>query len=296
MAEALGLQKEQLFVQGHRACAGCGAAIALHLITDALGKDCIIVNATGCMEIVSSPFPQSSWAVPYIHVAFENTPAVASGIVHALHAKGNEHTKVVVIAGDGATYDIGFGALSGMLERNEDVLYICYDNEAYMNTGIQRSSATPFGASTTTSTVGKAIRGKQELKKPIVEICAAHKIPYAASTSIAFPFDVYNKIQKALSFKGSKFLVIHAPCVPGWGYDTSKTIQMAKMAVESGVWKMVEYEQGKWKITQKPKFTPVKDYLKAQKRFKHLTDPEFAIIEREIKEEYGQLEKMEKCL
>jgi len=277
---------ENLFTQGHTACAGCGMAIVVRHILDVMGKDTIVVNATGCLEIVSSAYPRSAWEVPYIHCLFENAASVASGVVHCLRAKGNDHTKVLVIGGDGASYDIGFGILSGALERNEDILYICYDNEAYMNTGVQRSGATPYLASTTTSPAGTKRHGKQQFKKPLVEIAAAHKIPYAASASVGYLQDMKNKVQKAKDMKGARFITIFSPCVPGWGYDSSKTIEIAKLAVDTGMWKLFEIENGVRKDTFKPaKLKPVSEYLKMQKRFKHLTKEEIAKIQRMIDEQ-----------
>ena len=278
---------KHLFVSGHTACAGCGMAIIVRHVIDTLGKDVIVVNATGCLEIVSSAYPRSAWEVPYIHCLFENAPSVASGISRALKAQGNDHTKVVVFAGDGATYDIGFGALSGMLERNEDVLYICYDNEAYMNTGVQRSSATPVGAATTTSPAGTKIHGKRQPKKPIVQIAADHGIPYAASATAAHLVDLKNKVKKAKAVKGSAFIAIHSPCVPGWGYDPALTVDLSKKVVMSGLWKLFEIENGEFKLNLKPeKRIPVAEYFKPQKRFKHLTGEEIAEIQKDVDKDW----------
>jgi pyruvate ferredoxin oxidoreductase beta subunit len=287
----MGMSKH-LFVSGHTACAGCGMTIIVRNVIDALGKDVIVVNATGCLEIVSSAYPRSAWEVPYIHCLFENAPSVATGIVHALRAQGNDHTKVVVFAGDGSTYDIGIGALSGMLERNEDVLYICYDNEAYMNTGNQRSSATPFGAATTTSPAGSEIHGKQQFKKPITEIAASHGIKYAASSGVSYLADLKNKVKKAAAIKGAAFISVHSPCVPGWGYDPALTVDLGKKVVMSGLWKLFEIENGKFKFNFKPeKRIPVAEYFKPQKRFKHLTDEEIANIQKIVDEEWEELER-----
>ncbi|MFH1285701.1 MAG: pyruvate synthase subunit PorB [Candidatus Micrarchaeota archaeon] len=296
MIESKFTHEKELFSPGHSACAGCGVTISFRNILRALGKDIIIVNATGCSEIFSTCYPKSAWRVPYIHSLFENVPAVASGVVRALRAKGNEHTQVVCIAGDGATYDIGFGALSGMLERNEDVLYICYDNEAYMNTGVQRSSSTPFGASTTTSPAGKKIHGKQQTKKPIVEIAAAHGIPYAASASIANLPDLANKLKKAVSIRGARFLSVHTPCVPGWGYSSEKTVALSKLAVETGAWVLFEIENGKFKLNANPaKRKPLAEYLTFQKRFKHLSQEEIAQMQKQLDAKWETLAKWEKC-
>lgn len=280
----MGMSKN-LFAPGHTACAGCGMAITVRNVLEAIGKDIIVVNSTGCLEIVSSAFPRSAFEVPYIHCVFENAPSVAAGISHCLRANGNDHTTVLVLAGDGATYDIGFGALSGMLERNDDVLYICYDNEAYMNTGYQRSSATPLHASTTTSPTGSKIHGKAQIKKPIVDIAAAHKIPYAASGCVSYIEDMKVKVKKAKEMKGARFMSILSPCVPGWGYDPSKTIELGRLAVETGLWKLFEVENGVKKSTFKPKeLKPVKEYFKHQKRFKHLTEEDIAEVQSIVDE------------
>jgi len=282
--------EDWLLAQGHTACAGCGSAIAIKLALDALGKDIMVVNATGCSEIYTTPYPRSAFRVPYIHSLFENVPAVASGIAKALEVQGNDHTKVVCIAGDGSTYDIGFGSLSGMFERNDNVLYICYDNEAYMNTGVQRSSATPLLANTTTSQVGKKIHGKEQIKKPIVDIAAAHRIPYAASTSIGYHADLQRKVKKAAQIKGARFINIHQPCTLGWRYESQLTVQIARMAVECGLWKMYEVEDFGKKVTvnMQPKFTPVAEYLKLQRRFRHLTDTEIQEIQKRVNEEWSK--------
>lgn len=284
----------ELFVSGHTACAGCGITIAVRNILKTLGKDVIVVNPTGCLEIFSSQYPTSAWNVPYIHPLFENAAPVSAGIVEALRAKGNSHTKVVVIGGDGSLYDIGFGHLSGALERGHDVLYIVTDNEAYMNTGIQRSGATPFMAKTTTSQVGKIIRGKLQQKKPLTEIVAAHRIAYAAQTSIAYMKDLENKVKKAAAIKGPTFINVLTPCVPGWGYEPSKTVELAKLAVETSIWPVYEIENGVLNINIKPNPRKhVREYLKTQKRFKHLTEKEMDGIEELVKKEWERILKIE---
>tara|TARA_Y100000310_G_scaffold344714_1_gene458988 strand:+ start:1248 stop:2156 length:909 start_codon:yes stop_codon:yes gene_type:complete len=280
-----GLEHNYLLAPGHTACAGCPMPVIIRHVLDVLGKDTIVVNATSCSEIISSQYPRSAFKTPYIHSLFENTPAVATGVVRALRAMGNDHTQVVIIAGDGATYDIGFGAMSGAMERNEDIIYICYDNEAYMNTGVQRSSATPPLAKTTTSPVGSKIHGKVMPKKPIVEICAAHGIPYSASASIAYLPDFKAKLEKAKAMKGFRFIDVISPCVPGWGYDPAISIELSRLAVETGMWELFEIENGKRKDTFKPgQLKPVGLYLKPQKRFKHLSDAEIAGIQKGILE------------
>ena len=244
----MGLPEEEYFSYGHRACAGCGPAIALRLITKAAGKNSILVEPTGCMEVVSTPYPETAWRLPWIHGAFENAAAIASGISEALKFKGREDIKVVVIAGDGATYDIGFGHLSGAFERGHDFTYICYDNEAYMNTGIQRSGSTPYAASTTTSPSGKLSIGKEEWKKDLIHVLAAHGSPYLASASIAYPTDAFRKIKKAIETKGPTFVNLLSPCPTGWRFPTSKTIEIARLAVETGVAPLYEIINGKHQI------------------------------------------------
>jgi pyruvate ferredoxin oxidoreductase beta subunit len=260
---------------GHRACLGCGEALAARLVTEAAGPDVMLANATGCLEIFTTPWPESAWRVPWVHSLFENAAAVAAGMEAALKAQG-KRTKVIAMGGDGGTFDIGFQALSGMLERGHNVLYVCYDNEAYMNTGIQRSSSTPHSAVTTTSPAGKERMGKRHLKKDIVSIIAAHHIPYAATASVAYPSDVRKKVRRAMAIDGPTFLQIHSPCPLGWGHDGSVTIEIARLAVETGLFPVIELERGSlagvMPIRDK---RPVVDYLKAQQRFRHLFVDEY---------------------
>jgi len=271
--------KDHLFVSGHTACSGCGQAIAARLVVDSLGKDTIVCNATGCLEVFSSKCPQSSWRIPWIHSLFENAAAVASGIEAALRYLGKEHIEVCAFAGDGGTSDIGLQALSGMLERGHNVLFCCFDNEAYMNTGIQRSGLTPYEASTTTSPAGKIWQGNWRPKKPVVEICAAHFIPYAASASVGFPQDLQRKVKKAASISGPKYIQIHCPCPLGWGFDSSLTLEIAKNAVLSGLYPLVEYEYGKLTKVFKISRKPVIEYIKPQRRFRHLLKDEKVLKE-----------------
>ena len=278
------MNKESLLAPGHRACAGCGPAIAIRQLLEAAGKNTIIVEATGCMEVTTTPYPQTAWKVPWLHVAFENAAAAASGVEAAYKAmisKGlipkDKMPNIIALAGDGGTFDIGIQALSGMLERGHKVLYVCYDNEAYMNTGIQRSSATPLGAATTTSPAGKVIPGKMTRKKPIAMIAAAHDIPYVATASIAYPADFKNKVKKALSVDGPSFIHVFAPCPTGWRFGTEQTVELARLAVETGVFVLYEITQEnplKPIITKKLKQRkPVEEYLKIQGRFRHLFKP-----------------------
>jgi pyruvate ferredoxin oxidoreductase beta subunit len=273
--------QENCYVSGHTACAGCGQSMAVRIVMNTAGKDTIASNATGCLEVFSSKAPESAFGVPWIHSLFENSAAVASGVETALvHQGKKEGINVIAQAGDGGTADIGLQALSGMLERGHDVLFVCYDNEAYMNTGIQRSGSTPFSASTTTSPSGKYSTGNPRPKKPMVEICAAHHIPYSATSSIANPKDIEIKVKKALKIKGPKYLQIHVPCPLGWRSDPSQSIDVAKKAVETGLYPIVEYEYGKLTKTRKissPK--PVSEYLKLQGRFRHLLKDAKALAE-----------------
>ncbi len=255
---------------GHRACLGCGQAIAVRLVTEATGPDIMVANATGCLEIFTTPWPESAWRIPWFHSLFENTGALASGMEAALKAQG-KHTKVVAFAGDGGTFDIGFQALSGMLERGHNVLYVCFDNEAYMNTGIQRSSSTPHAAMTTTSPPGKARMGKRHLKKDIISIVAAHHIPYAATASVAYPSDIRKKVRRALAVEGPTFLQIHSPCPLGWGHEGDQSIAVGRLAVQSGLFPLIELERGALTGAMPIReVKPVAEYLKAQQRFRHL--------------------------
>ena len=263
--------QNHLFVPGHRMCPGCAAPIAVRAILQATGSNVILVSPTGCLEVCTSPYPYSAWGVPWVHSLFENAPAVACGVEAALRAKGKQDTPVVVIGGDGSTYDIGMGAFSGMLERGHNILYICYDNEAYMNTGMQRSGATPYLARTTTTPVRKAGFGKVRPKKNLVAIALAHDIPYAATASIAFPRDITRKVERALQIEGPKFIDIHAPCPVGWEFDTSLSVEVARLGVRTGLIPL--YEAGS-AVSFKPRPIknpePVEKYLRLQGRFKHL--------------------------
>jgi len=255
---------------GHRACLGCGEALAARLVTEAVGPDVMAANATGCLEIFTTPWPESAWRIPWVHSLFENASAVASGMEAALKAQGRS-TKVLAFGGDGGTFDIGFQSLSGMLERGHNVLYVCFDNEAYMNTGIQRSSSTPHAAMTTTSPPGKERMGKRHLKKDIVSIVAAHHIPYAATTSVAYPSDIRKKVRRALAIEGPTFLQIHCPCPLGWGYEGDESIHVARLAVQTGLYPIIELERGGIASTMPLRhIRPVIDYLKIQQRFRHL--------------------------
>ncbi len=265
--------EKHLLLAGHTACSGCGEAMGARLVLDAAGPDIITTDATGCLEVFTTRWPQSAWNVPFIHSLFENSAAVASGIEAGLKALGREdEAKVIAQGGDGGTADIGLQCLSGMLERGHDVLYVCYDNEAYMNTGVQRSGLTPFNSDTRTSPSGKASWGNPLHKKDMPGIVAAHGTPYVATASIAYPKDVQRKVKKALSIKGPKYLQIHVPCPPGWKSNPAMTVKVAKLAVETGLYPIFEMENGViTKVKKIPKTRkPVTEYLKVQGRFKHL--------------------------
>ena len=288
--------KKEYFAPGHRACQGCAEALAVRMVAKALGNNVVVASATGCMEIISSPLPFTNWRVPWIHVAFENAAAVASGAeagTKALIRKGKLPDKGTVflgMGGDGGTSDIGLQALSGALERGHDFVYVCYDNEAYMNTGIQRSSATPFGASTTTSPAGKVKPGQMTWKKNMPEIAAAHNIPYVATACASYPFDLLRKVEKAAKKKGPAYVHILAVCPTGWRMPPDKAIWIGRLAVESGVFPLYEVEDGKYRITyETPELKPVIDYLKPQGRFRHLTPDLISQIQERVTADYNKL-------
>ncbi len=265
-------KKCELFDCGHRACGGCGAALATRLMLKAAGTNVIVVSSTGCLEVFSTPYPETAWRVPWIHSLFENNSAVASGIVSSLKKQGRSE-KVIAIGGDGATFDIGVLCLSGAFERGTDFTYICYDNEAYMNTGIQRSGATPFDASTTTSPAGRCSSGNPRPKKDLPAILAAHGAPYVATASIAYPMDLMQKVEKAIATEGPTYVQVHAPCCTGWGFEGAKTMEIGKLALDTGLF--VSYEMTDGQVTKVKKVVrkPVETYLQAQKRFRHLFKP-----------------------
>jgi pyruvate ferredoxin oxidoreductase beta subunit len=291
------LPKDEPFAPGHRACIGCGEVLAVRLVCKALGRRIIVSNATGCMEIVSSPYPTTSWRVPWMHTLFENTAATASGMeagLKALNRKGKKVStaKVVAMAGDGGTSDIGLQALSGALERGHNFLFVCYDNEAYMNTGIQRSSATPFGASTTTSPSGKLSIGQTTRKKNLPAIAVAHRIPYVATACPSYPFDLIEKVNKAVAIEGPAYLHVLSPCPTGWRHPTDLAVRMGRLAVETGVFPLYEVEDGKYKLNfDFPKLRPVIDYLKPQGRFRHLPAEEVERIQEQVNADYQELRK-----
>ena len=266
------MAKFHLMAPGHTACAGCGQAMAARLVIDAAGENTIIVNNTGCLEVFSSKAPETAWEVPWIHSLFENAAAVASGIESALKFLGKkEGINIIAQGGDGSTADIGFGALSGMFERGHDILYVCYDNEAYMNTGVQRSGLTPFDANTTTSPPGKESFGNWRPKKDLISIAVAHNIPYVASASTGYPLDIQKKVKKAFTVKGPKYIQIFVPCPLGWRHEPVLTPTVSKLVVETGLFPLVEYVNGELTSAKKIKdIKPVEEYLKLQRRFAHL--------------------------
>ena len=277
-------ERPSRFTSGHRMCAGCGAPPVTRMILRALKPEdhAVIANATGCMEVSSFIYPYTSWTDSYIHTAFECAAATLSGAEAAyksMKKQGklpqDEHTKFIAFGGDGGTYDIGLQSLSGAMERGHDMTYVCYDNGAYMNTGIQRSSATPRFADTTTSPAGTVIPGKMQSRKDLTEIMEAHHLPYVAQTAAYMNFkDLYEKAEKAIYTEGPTFLNVLSPCPRGWGYPTEDLMTINKLAIETCYWPLYEVENGKYKITYKPaKKLPIEEFLKPQKRFKHMFKP-----------------------
>ncbi len=292
------IPREEYFAAGHRGCQGCGLALAVRLALKAAGPDVIVVTATGCLEIITTPLPYTAWGVPWIHVAFENTAATASGIEAALKVlrrKGripDRKVRVLAFAGDGGTADIGLQALSGALERGHDLTYICLDNEAYMNTGVQRSGATPFGASTTTSPAGRRSIGQQTWKKPMPAIAAAHNIPYVATANPSYPFDFIQKVRRAMDTEGPAYIHAYSACPTGWRSATDLSIHIGRLATETGVFPLYEVVRGRHILNYDPPvLQPLKEYLRLQPRFRHLTDDDIARIEARVWREYEALKR-----
>jgi len=293
------VDKAENFTSGHRACQGCAEALAVRLVLKALGRDTIVAMSTGCMEIISSPLPLTSWKVPWIHNAFENSAAVISGCesgMKAMMRKGKlpvRKINFVAMGGDGATADIGMGALSGALERGHDMVYVCYDNEAYMNTGIQRSSSTPYGASTTTSPAGKRSIGQSTQKKNMARIAAAHNIPYVATACSSFPFDLMEKVKRASEMTGPAYVHILSVCPTGWRIQPQDAIKYGRLAVDSCVFPLYEVVHGKYRLTYRPQhIIPVKEYLGGQGRFRHLTDKEIEQIQATVNMDFDKIVKL----
>jgi pyruvate ferredoxin oxidoreductase beta subunit len=290
------MSKFEGIAHGHRACQGCAEVLALRHVLKATGKRVIVANATGCMEIISSPLPLTSWRIPWIHTAFENAAAVASGVecgLKVLMRKGRipeSKIKAIGMAGDGGTADIGIQALSGAMERGHDMLYVCFDNEAYMNTGIQRSSTTPYGASTTTSAAGTKSIGQTTWKKNMAEIMVAHGIPYVATACSSFLFDLETKVKKAMNTKGPTYLHVLSVCPTGWRTPAEKAITYGRLAVDTGSFPLYEVENGTYRITYEPPVKlPVREYLKGQGRFRHLADGDIEEIQRRTDAELEKL-------
>ncbi len=288
---------------GHRACAGCPFPSIVRMVLGSSDYPVVVANATGCMEVVTTIFPYTAWSVPWIHSAFENAGATVSGVESAFKAlkrKGvipkDKKINFIAFGGDGGTYDIGFQSLSGAIERGHNFLYVLYDNQAYMNTGVQRSSATPYGAHTTTSPAGKKIPGKMQHRKDITEIIAAHGIPYVAQASPSHWADLVKKVRRALEIEGPKFIAVISPCVPGWGYDESESIELTRLAVETCFWPLYEVDHGVYKVSYRPREKlPVKVWLEKQARFKHLLDKSEIIdeIQKKVDEKWERLLRLD---
>jgi len=279
----------EIMGSGHVACPGCGATLSMRHVIKVLGRRTVVVIPACCWSVIDGPSPYSVMGVPVFHTAFETAAVTAAGVKAGLEAQGQKDITVLAWAGDGGTFDIGFQALSGAAERNDDILYITYDNEAYMNTGIQRSSATPWGAWTTTTPVRHP---KDRPKKDIVDVLAAHQIPYIATASVAYPDDLVAKIKKAKEIRGMRFIHLLSPCPPGWKSDPAESISISRLAVESRVFPLLEVEDGyRYRLTYEPKGIPVEEYLKKQGRFRHLTPEMIATIQRDVDRRWALLQQ-----
>lgn len=297
---------ESKIASGHRLCSGCGAGIVINQALLAVeNENIVVINATGCVEVTTTIYPQTAWKVPWIHCALENAASTAAGIETAYKSlkkqgKIKDDIKFIVFAGDGGTYDIGLQALSGMLERGHNLLYICYDNEAYMNTGYQRSSATPLHAETTTRPWGKNIHGNPTRRKNLTKIIEAHNIPFVAQAATAFHLDFMEKVKLGLATEGPAFINVLSPCRLGWGHPSNMARELSKLAVETNFWPIYEIRNGRFRLNfrpQEPK--PLEDFLRYQKRFEHLLLPEFKNdlneFKKEINDEWNELIKREDC-
>lgn len=279
-----------LVAHGVSTCAGCGLEVVIRKILDVLGKNTVIVIPPGCAALFSGYGNETTLKIPGLQGNLENTAAYAAGIKAGFEVQGRDNITVLALAGDGATVDIGIQSLSGVFERGDKILYVCYDNEAYMNTGIQGSGSTPLMASTSTTPAGKPAP-----RKNMLEIAAAHGIPYAASASVAYIEDLKKKVEKAKQADGPAYLHVHTPCPTGWAFDPSLTIQLAKSAVQTGAWILLEMEKGKLKLNRKlDKLKPVEEYLKPQGRFKHITDTDIKHIQEEIDSNITRLKEAQK--
>ena len=286
----LTIPEQEILNPGHVACQGCGATLAMRYALKALGRKTIIVLPACCWTVIDGPFPYSSAGVPLFHTAFETAASVGAGVRAALEIKGKKDINVLSWAGDGGTMDIGIQALSGAVERGDDLIYICYDNEAYMNTGIQRSSSTPYGAWTSTTPVKTF---KKSPKKNMVEIMVAHRISYTATANIAYPEDFISKLQTAKKMPGTKFLQILSPCPPGWKYPSNLTIKVARLAFETCIFPLYQVTNGKYNVKKPANKKPVSEYLRLQKRFKHLGAEEIKKIQQNVDSSWKELLKKE---
>ena len=290
------LPREEYLASGHRACQGCAEVLAVRVILKAAGPEAMMAMATGCMEIISTPLPTSAWKIPWIHVAFENAAAVAAGLeagLKSLVKKGklpDRKVRVIGMAGDGGTADIGLQALSGALERGHDMTFFCVDNEAYMNTGIQRSGATPFGASTTTSPAGKFSIGQKTWKKNMAEIAAAHHIPYVATACSSYPLDLFKKAKRAVETPGPAYVHVLSVCPTGWRIPSEKAIEYGKLAVQTGIFPLYEVIDGEYRLSMNFKTRkPVTEYFKDHGRFRHLTPDRVQEIQDRVDKEWERL-------
>lgn len=283
--------KPQPLSAGHRACSGCGFPVVIKMVLGACDSPVVVGCATGCMEVTTTIYPYTAWNVPFIHNAFENSAATVSGVEAAYQSlkrqgKIDKEIKFVAFGGDGGTYDIGFQSLSGAMERGHNMVYVCYDNGAYMNTGIQRSSATPRGSHTTTTPAGKVRAGKQQYRKDLATIMAAHGIPYVAQASVGNVLDLAKKAQKAFEVDGPAFLNVFTPCRLGWGVPSDSAAEISKAAMDTCFWPIFEVENGKWKVNYKPKNKlSMDEWMKPQGRFKHLFKPGNEVLREEIQQE-----------
>jgi pyruvate/2-oxoacid:ferredoxin oxidoreductase beta subunit len=262
------IPSDEILAPGHVGCGGCGATLSMRLALKALGPKTVLVVPACCWSVIDGPAPYSAAGVPLMHTPFASAAAAASGVRAALDLKGETDTTVCAWAGDGGTFDIGIQALSAAAERNENIIFVCYDNEAYMNTGVQRSSATPFGAWTTTT---PAARGKETEKKDLLSILVAHGIPYAATATVAYPDDFTAKFARARTLHGTRFIHLLSPCPPGWKIPSERAIEFARLAVATRVFPLIEIENGNWRVTVDPPLQPLEAYLKGQGRFRHLS-------------------------
>ena len=279
------VEKEYLY--GHKACPGCGLGIVGRLATKILGEKTVIAIPASCMSTVTTQYPQMNYSIPSFTMAFPGTGAVLSGVSAGYKALGLKDVNVLGIAGDGGTSDIGLQALSGAVERGDKFIYICYDNEAYMNTGMQRSGLTPYGSTTTNTPYGTKSFGEKRFKKDMFKIMVAHKIPYAATASVSYPSDLIRKIEKAKNTDGPSYLHVYSPCPTGWGFDSKLSIEIGKLAVQTGLWYLAEYENGKVKMNIIPKkFKPTSDYVMKQRRFRHLSEKQINLIEKNRNKEW----------